>query len=148
MQEMQRLEGVHGEEIILASSLGSTAYFSIQTRFMHLILRDSVLDWLEEDDRGEAGPSAGRHGWPTDAEFDYFTIGQCLTTVGFDPVTGSWCPVLVTWICRADERHFRPHFRHLFQSIRDAAGSRFESKLLFNVSYRFLSLIEIYSYSP
>lgn len=57
MQEMQRLEGVNGEEIILASSLGSTAYFSIQTRFMRLILRDSVLDWLEEDDRGEAGPS-------------------------------------------------------------------------------------------
>ncbi|EPQ53046.1 hypothetical protein GLOTRDRAFT_122355 [Gloeophyllum trabeum ATCC 11539] len=116
------------EPFLIDSSLGEVTYFVLQHPFMDKMLKEAVINWL--DDTEGHSPDAGRHGFVTDGDNSFFRSGVLLTTCAWNPLMNGWVPVLYCWILNLDIFHHRQLFRHLNSSIVKHAGHRFTKKLL------------------
>ncbi|TBU52815.1 hypothetical protein BD310DRAFT_995754 [Dichomitus squalens] len=128
LRELGGLNNKLGMRFIIESSFSGPTYFTLESPFMLDVIRDSVQDWIVQDD---SGSDAGRHGFCTDGDHSFFAgTGTLLATCAFSTVIQQWVPVLYTWIDALDTDHHRPHFRRLNKHILDVSGEQFDPKYL------------------
>ncbi|TBU36908.1 hypothetical protein BD309DRAFT_984636, partial [Dichomitus squalens] len=128
LRELGGLNNKLGMRFIIESSFSGPTYFTLESPFMLNVIRDSVQDWIVQDD---SGSDAGRHSFCTDGDHSFFAgTGTLLATCAFSTVIQQWVPVLYTWIDALDTDHHRPHFRRLNKHILDVSGEQFDPKYL------------------
>ncbi|KAF8516236.1 hypothetical protein JB92DRAFT_3311114 [Gautieria morchelliformis] len=130
LQSFVKLKEKFDTEFLVNSGIHSPTFIVLQTPFMaEHFLTDAIADWLDSP----ASEEHARHGFVVDGDHSFFKSGVLLATCAWSHVLNKWAPVLYTWIDRQDIAHHRPHFKHLFGQIVQAAGSKFQAKLLLHI---------------
>ena len=135
LNDLATLRDKLGLDFIVESSFSGPTYFTLQTPFMVQVIEESVEDWVLQD---RQSPDSGRHGFVTDGDHTFFTLGTLLATCAFSTTMGQWIPVLYTWVHGLDVLHHSPHFRRLNTEILRASGHDFQAKYLTAVSIDYL----------
>lgn len=132
------------EGFLMNSSCSSPAYYiSLQSKFMKQVLHEAVDDWILASSEG---PGAGRHGFVTDGDHTFFRSGTLLATCAFNVRTNTWAPVLYTWVYHLDTAHHKVHFRNLNRCVIEAAGPKFDRKMLINVRHMYSVILRSYAH--
>ncbi|KAF8512886.1 hypothetical protein JB92DRAFT_3116745 [Gautieria morchelliformis] len=125
-----KLHEQRSTRFLLDSAFHHPTYVVVQTPWMQqCVLAEAVDDWINTP----SGEGDARHRFVTDGDHSFFKSGVLLATCAFSRTLETWAPTMYTWIQSQDIAHHQPHFKQMFHQVVDAAGQRFDAKLLLNV---------------